>query len=65
MISSASGEVHDLSRGRGSIDVIVEPPLVEGEFLEWEDGFILVDISCVPSAISLDVRLAEETLTHT
>jgi len=53
MISPSGWEFHDFARSRGFIDVIVEPPLIEREVLEGEDGLVLVYIRGVPSVISI------------
>jgi hypothetical protein len=53
VIRASGWEVHDFTRSRGFIDVIVEPPLIEREVLEGENGLILVYIRGVPSIISI------------
>jgi hypothetical protein len=53
VISASGWEVHDFTRSRGFIDVIVEPPLVKREVLEGENGLVLVHIRGVPSVISI------------
>lgn len=66
MVGPASGEVHDFARSRGFIDVVVEPPLIEGEVFEWEDRLVLVGVAGIPSGpVSIQRMRGEGVLTRT